>query len=114
MALGQGEGDELLAMWEARGKVYAQSFKGVDSGEQGRVVENAGENQKHPVFATSSSGEMLMAWTEGTGWAKGGAVGWAIMDAKGVLKAQGRAEGVPVWGGVAAVAGRVGGFTIFF
>jgi hypothetical protein len=114
MALGQGQGDELLAMWEAKGKVYAQSFKGVDSREQGRVVENAGENQKHPVFAMNSSGEMLMTWTEGTGWAKGGAVAWAIIDAKGVLKAKGRAEGVPVWGGVAAVAERDGGFTIFF
>ncbi len=114
MALGQGARDELFAMWETKGRVYSESIKGVGSGEQGREIESDGENQKHPVFAMSSNGEMLMAWTEGTGWEKGGTVAWAIMDVKGVRKAKGRAEGVPVWGGVSAVAERDGGFTIFF
>ena len=27
---------------------------------------------KHPVLATNPSGETLLAWTEGTGWQRGG------------------------------------------
>ena len=53
-------------------------------------------------------------FAEGTGWAKGGMVAWAIVDGKGVRKAKGKADGVPVWGGVAVVADKDGGFSIFF
>jgi hypothetical protein len=44
------------------------------------------------------AGETLFAWTEGTGWAKGGAVAWRLFDKDGnALSESGRADGVPVW-----------------
>jgi len=114
MALGGISGDSSLAMWETNGRIYHASIKGLFSGERPQSVEGAGGNQKHPAFALDSKGEVLMAWTEGTAWRKGGAVAWEIRDPKGTRKVIGRAEGVPVWGSVAAVAERDGGFTIFY
>jgi hypothetical protein len=49
---------------------------------------------------------MLLAWTEGTGWKKGGALAWQVYDNVGnAAKDHGRREGaIPVWSLPAAVA----------
>jgi len=71
--------------------------------------------RKHPTVAISSNGTMLLAWTEGTGWNKGGSVAWQLFDASGSpLTEKGRAPGVPVWGLVAATARPDGTFLIFY
>jgi hypothetical protein len=57
---------------------------------------------------------MLLAWTEGTGWAKGGSVAWQVIGSDGSAGAAGRAEGVPVWGSIAAIAERDGTFTVIY
>jgi hypothetical protein len=64
--------------------------------------------RKHPVLAVNEAGEILMAWTEGTGWQKGGSLSWQMFGkdlkpAKGG-GTRGDAKDVPVWsfGGVAA------------
>jgi len=57
----------------------------------------------------------LLVWAEGTGWEKGGAVAWQLFDPSGKPTAEkGRADGVPVWGLVAAVPRADGSFTIFY
>jgi hypothetical protein len=71
--------------------------------------------RKHPSAAVGKNGEVLLAWTEGTGWQKGGSLAWQIFDANGNPAAEkGRASGVPVWGLVAAIAKPDGSFTIFY
>jgi hypothetical protein len=40
---------------------------------------------------------MLMAWTEGTAWAKGGAVAWQLLDPNGKAVDKGRTDGLPAW-----------------
>jgi hypothetical protein len=74
-----------------------------------------GKSRKHPSLAVNKRGEMLLAWTEGTGWNRGGALVWQVYDAKGQPTAErGRRDGaIAVWGLPAAVAEPDGKFTIY-
>ena len=74
------------------------------------------DNPKHPAIAVNARGEFLLAWTEKTGWDKGGSLSWQVFDAKGepIAGASGRAEDLPPWDTPAAVAGRDGGFAVFY
>jgi hypothetical protein len=61
------------------------------------------------------SGEVLLVWTEGTIFGQGGGVAWQEFDKelKPVDGANGRAEGLPVWGTAAAFP-REGRFFVLF
>ena len=70
---------------------------------------------KHPVVIENSSGEVLLAWVEGTGWAKGGAVAWQLYGPDGKpMSEHGRVEGVPIWSLAAAYAEPTGDFVIVY
>ena len=106
----------VLAAWETAGQVYWNS---VEAGT-GRIstpipATGVATNRKHPVIARNSRGETLLAWTEGTGWNRGGAVAWQLFDKDGKPTAQhGRADGVPAWGSVAIAGRQDGGFVIIY
>jgi hypothetical protein len=48
----------------------------------------------------NAQGEVLLAWTEGTGWNKGGTLAYARFDIEGKLlgKVERVPDGVPAWG----------------
>jgi hypothetical protein len=74
-----------------------------------------GNNRKHPAVAASANGQMLLVWTEGTGWSKGGSLGWQLFDNSGRPSGvQGHAPGIPVWGLPSAFADDQGNFTIVY
>ena len=105
----------VTAAWETQGQV---KFARVDpqSLKLGAPVAapGGGSNRKHPVLAVNARGETLFAWTEGTGWNRGGSLAWQLYDRDGKPTAdRGRVEGgIPVWG-LAALAPRPdGGFTL--
>jgi hypothetical protein len=104
-----------IAAWETAGQVYftAVNAKGFNIGN---ITSPPGAGKrKHPVTAASGKGELLVAWTEGTGWQKGGAVAWQLFDASGKpTDAKGRSEGVAVWSLVSAVAREDGSFVILY
>ena len=103
----------VLAAAETHERVY---FIRVDP-KSGKVSEPVSPptKGKHPVAVGNAAGETLLAWTEGTGWQRGGAVAWQLFDAHGQPSAdKGRAEGVPVWGLVAAVTKADGSFVVFY
>ncbi len=112
-ALVEGKGGTIAA-WETAEQVY---FTTVDAKtlRVAPIIAPAGMGKrKHPVVAVNNRGETLLAWTEGTGWQKGGSIAWQIFDSNGAPSAEkGRAPGVPVWGLVAAVAKPDGTFVIF-
>lgn len=60
--------------------------------------------RKHPALAQNSSGTILLAWTENTGWEKGGSLAWQLFKEKEPIGEIQRAEGVPVWSMPAAFA----------
>jgi hypothetical protein len=72
-------------------------------------------NQKHPTIARNARGETLVAWTEASGWGKGGTLAWQVFDKDlSRLGEPGRASGMPAWGLAAAVANADGSFTLVY
>src|SRR6266571_254829 len=103
----------VLAAWETEGKVYFARVAPRTLKVSEPVSPPGRSSRKHPVAVGNAQGEVLVAWTEGTGWAKGGAVAWQLYDKDGQLTAEkGRADGVPVWSLVTALAQPDGNFVI--
>ena len=103
----------VLAAAETHGKVF---FVRVDP-TTGKVSEPVSPETKgkHPVAVGNARGEVLLAWTEGTGWGKGGAVAWQLYDQAGnPTSEKGRMEGVPVWSLPTAFAKQDGSFVIVY
>jgi hypothetical protein len=108
--------EDVLAAWETNGQVY---FARIDpaTGKRSNPVAAPGDarDRKHPVVASNKQGQILLAWTEGMGWERGGSVAWQVFDKDGTPTAEkGRAAGVPVWSLVAVFARADGGFTIVY
>jgi len=82
----------------------------------GEWASDKGDGQKLPVFARhEGSREMVVAWTEGMGWNKGGALAWREVAETGAAAGPGgRLDGVPANGSLAAVALPGGKFVIFY
>jgi hypothetical protein len=105
----------VLAAWETEQKV---SFARIDP-ETSKVsspVEppGGGRGRKHPTVAGNTQGETILAWTEGTGWQKGGTLAWQVFDRSGRPTDQnGRVEGgIPTWGLPTVVAKPDGTFLV--
>jgi hypothetical protein len=106
----------VLAAWETAGQVQWLRIDGT-TGRPSTLTAAPGStgNRKHPAIAGNARGETLLAWTEGTGWNKGGAVAWQLFDSDGTATAeQSRLPGVPTWGLVTIAVRPDGGFTIVY
>ena len=113
MALVEGP-NGVVAAWETDGQIYFASARpGTPGFTNPKAAPGDGKGRKHPALATNARGDVLLAWTEGTGWEQGGALAWQVYDKKGKpIGDSGRVEGgIPVWGLPTAVASE-GGFTI--
>ena len=113
MALVEGPSG-VVAAWDTDGQIYFATIKpGTMEFSEPQSAPGDGRDRKHPALACNARGEMILAWTEGTGWEKGGALAWQVFDKSGKPTAEkGRVErGIPVWG-LPAVAATEGGFTI--
>jgi hypothetical protein len=107
---------DVVAAWESKGQVY---YARIDpaTGKPSAPVAAPGDarERKHPVVACNQRGQILLAWTEGMGWDRGGAVAWQVFEKDGKPTAEkGRAGGVPTWSLVAVFARKDGGFTIVY
>jgi hypothetical protein len=105
----------LYTAWEREGQI---NFGRIDpsTGAIARVIAAPGRDRtrKHPALAVNGD-EVLLAWTEGTAWNKGGSAAWQLFDRAGTrLGDAGGADGVPAWGLVAAFANSTGGFSIVY
>ena len=82
-----------------------------------RAVPGEGRGgRRHPAVAAAADGRFCVAWAEGTGWNKGGAVAWQVFGPDGtpVAGEAGRADGVPAWGVPAVVVAPDGTFRVLY
>jgi hypothetical protein len=108
-------GGGVVAAWETGGQIF---FAPVDGKTMsiGKIHSPPGKTKRrHPVAITNKKGETLVAWSEGTAWARGGTAVWQIFDSKGIPAMElGRGEGLPVWDLVAAYARPNGDFVVIY
>ncbi len=103
----------VIAAWETNGQVYWQNV--TSEGSSPVSAPGAGKGRKHPVVVVNPAGDVLFAWTEGTGWQRGGSLSSQVFDAAGKPKSSvTSAPGVPVWGLAAAFVRPSGEFTVVY
>ena len=109
-------GKRVLAAWEKAGQVYLDSIDPVSLKPSLPIAAPGdGNKRKHPAVAANLNGQVLLVWTEGTGWSKGGSLAWQLFDRAGKpASAEGRAPGVPVWGLSSVFVDHQGNFTIVY
>lgn len=107
--------DNVYAAWENGGQIYFEKIVSSGAKSLSPVAAPGSEKKKHPVMAGNGKGEMILAWTEGTGWQKGGSLAWQLYDAEGrAVGSRGISEGVPAWGLVATYAEPDGHFVVLY
>lgn len=110
------DGQRVLAAWEKAGQVYFRKINPATfQFSSAYPAPGEGADRKHPAVAANSRGEVLLAWTEGTGWKKGDALAWQLFSRSGErLGQEGHAPGVPVWDLPSVLVGPRGNFTIIY
>jgi len=77
-------------------------------------MPGADRNRKHPSIAVNHDGETLVAWSEGTGWARGGRLVWQSFDRNQQPIQNSAIDGLLVWDAPAVVATHDGHFLLFY
>jgi hypothetical protein len=111
MGFAEGAGG-VVGTWETGGQVYFEELTKANAAPVSAPGE--GKDRKHPRVAIAPDGNILMVWTEGTGWQRGGSLAWQEFDDKGKPGIEhGTAPGVPTWS-FGAVVAKPGGFVIVY
>jgi hypothetical protein len=109
-------GTQVVGAWESEKQIFFAPIHTADGSISAAIAApGSGGNRKFPALAINSHGEILLAWTEGMGWKKGGNLSWQIFNKDGrPLGARGHTDGVPVWGIVSSYAAPDGTFRIVY
>jgi hypothetical protein len=115
MAFAEGPSG-VIAAWETAGDVRF-ALVTADGPSASPPISPPGEahNRKHPRPVINRSGQILLLWTEGMAWARGGSLAWQVFGPDGrVLAENGRRTDLPAWSFGAAAAQGDGTFTVFY
>lgn len=102
--------DGFIGAWETAGAIRFAAFPAPPA-----EIPGPGAGRKHPALAVNARGELLLAWSERTGFGRGGELAWRCFDAKGKpLLVEGRTGDFPAHGSAAAVAFPDGRFAVIY
>ncbi len=106
----------LIGAWETGGQVYwARLDRDAARASQSVSAPGEGKGRKHPRVAVNQNGEVLLVWTEGTGWQKGGSLAYQVYDRTGQPTGEkAQLPGIPTWSFAAATARPDNGFSILY
>jgi len=111
MAFSEGPAG-IVGAWETSGQVYFKNLTKMNTAPI--TVPGEAKGRKHPRIAIAPSGELLMIWTDGTGWQRGGSLAWQLFAANGkALGEPSKANGIPTWS-FGAVIAKPGGFLVLY
>ncbi len=101
-------GGDAMYGWEHDGNVEFVRGDGASVAPALADPQDASARRKHPRLAVGPDGVVLLAWATGTGWNKGGAVGWQLFANGAPVGPIEAREDLPVWSfpAVAAVGDR--------
>ncbi len=109
--------DGLLMAWERKDQVYYSRLSTKD-GSRTKPIAAPGKKgrRRFPSLAVNARGQVLLAWTVGMAWKRGGRVAWQLFggDGKALRGTNGSRPGVPVWSLVAAFVDGEGRFTVMY
>jgi hypothetical protein len=106
---------KVVGAWETAGQISAAILDASSKKIVTKFSPTGSTKRRQPVAAVNAKGETLLAWTEGTAWAKGGSAAWQLFDQNGKPIGQpAHADGVPVWSLVAAYAKPNGDFVVIY
>jgi hypothetical protein len=107
-------GKTVVGTWETGGQVYWARLDSDGRPSQPVAAPGDAKGRKHPRVAVNENGEVLLVWTEGTGWQKGGSLAWQLYDSAGQATAEKQQlPGIPAWSFAGAVARRDNSFSVF-
>lgn len=108
----------VFGAWENKGQVYFAHFDLEGTDFDAHTPPGATHNRKHPAIAVNEAGQVLLAWTEGAGWNKGGSLAWQVFDAQGKplpgAGAAGERKKAGAWNFPAVYALPDGSFTVVY
>lgn len=109
-------GKNILIAWQTETQVYYATVSTMGPRVSAAVpAPGPAADRKHPVVIGNSEGQILFAWTDGTGWKRGGTVAWQVFDKEGrPTNVKGTAPDLPVWDLVAAFQDPSGDFNIIY
>lgn len=107
----------VLAAWEHKAQIYMSRISSKTM-KPGKIIsaQGQGENRKHGFAVSNQKGQVLLVWSEGTAWNRGGSIAWQLYDDKGraVKGMAGTKKGLPAWSFPAAYSKKDGSFVIVF
>ncbi len=111
-----GASDLTVVAWETKGQVFLARVQAGATVLRPAGAPGDASTRKHPRVAVNSRGEVLLVWTEDTGWNHGGSIAWQVFDPHDhpIAGTNGRAAGLSAWSFAAAVARPDGSFEILY
>lgn len=107
------DGTRMFAAWETEQQIYFATLDPERLTASAPVAAAGTGVRRLPSVAVNRAGDRLIAWTEGTAWARGGTVAWELLDVRGgIIGAASNAGVVPVWGLISATALPDGSFLV--
>ena len=103
----------IIAKWESREQVYWSPLADSGSTVRPATVAPGTNTSKHPIILSNRKGNLLFAWTDGTGWQHGGPFSWQEYASDGYpVGERGHADGLPAWSLLGGYAWPDGGFVM--